>query len=109
MAVMEARNALRCTAIEDFPAIIATAYEPYGPLDIPALIAWSECDRILPYDRYAPNWRRYAPRQPGAPSPAWATSACTTELVAHTVLEWTAQAAASRAAGREHPRISIRP
>ncbi|MEV6067223.1 alpha/beta hydrolase [Nocardia sp. NPDC052001] len=100
-AILAARNALQCTAIEDFPSIIATEYEPYGPLDLPVLIAWSGSDRILPYDRYAPNWRRYAP------SATWRTLPDVghvpmyddPKLVADTILEWTALATATRAAG----------
>ncbi|WP_327139685.1 alpha/beta fold hydrolase [Nocardia sp. NBC_01327] len=99
-AILAARNALRCTALDDFPSVIATEYEPYGILDIPILIAWSEKDRIIPADHYAAGWRHYAP------SATWRTLPDVghvpmydnPELVAHTILEWTAHATATRTA-----------
>ncbi|MEU7145317.1 alpha/beta hydrolase [Nocardia sp. NPDC046473] len=95
-AVRASRNALRCTAIRDYlPQVIATEYEPYGTLDTPVLIAWSGRDRMIPADRYAEGWRRWAP------SATWRTLPDVGHvpmyddpaLVANTILEWTASAA----------------
>ncbi|WP_405166783.1 alpha/beta hydrolase [Nocardia sp. NBC_01499] len=94
-AIRSSRYALRCTVIEDLPQVIATHYEPYGPLDLPVLIAWSGQDRIIPADRYAEGWRRWAP------SATWRTLPDVGHvpmyddpaLVANTILEWTTRAA----------------
>ncbi|WP_433662222.1 alpha/beta fold hydrolase [Nocardia sp. CA-128927] len=99
-AIVAARNALRCDVIDDLPSIIATDYEPYGPLSIPVLIAWSGKDRIIPADRYAAGWRRWAP------SATWRTLPDVGHvpmyddpaLVAHTILEWTTRAVVLRKA-----------
>lgn len=99
-AIFSVRNALYCTILDDIPRAAAAHYEPYGHLDIPVLMAWSEYDRILPANRYADGWRRFAP------SAHWRTLPDVGHvpmyddpaLVADTILEWITQAASTREA-----------
>lgn len=101
-AVSAARNALRCTIIDDIPGVIATAYEPYGPLDLPVLIAWSGSDRLIPYDRYAAGWRRSAPSATWRilPDVGHVPMYDDPDLIAATIREWIIRAAA------ETPQVS---
>lgn len=73
--------------------------ERYNGVTAPVLIAWSQYDRIIPAPDYADRWRQEVP------SAHWTILAdvghCPMyddpQLVANTVLEWTASAASSQA------------
>jgi pimeloyl-ACP methyl ester carboxylesterase len=66
--------------------------EPYGDLGVPVLIAWAERDRQLPAPRYSDHWRR------AVANASWRTLPGVghipmyeaPELVARTILDWTA-------------------
>ncbi len=86
-------KAARACALRDFSAL-GDGLEPqrFIELEAPVLIAWSEHDRIIPATQYTDRWRQEVP------TAAWRTLAgvghCPMyddpELVARTILEWTA-------------------
>jgi len=104
--VLSAARSARACVLDDFSEL-GDGLDPerYVGLATPVLIAWSQYDRIIPAADYADRWRE------GVPTASWMTLAdvghCPMyddpQLVARTVLEWTAStgepAATPNAAG----------
>ena len=98
--ILASAKSARACVLKDFSELgDGLEAERYNSLTTPVLIAWSQYDRIIPAADYTDRWRQEIP------SASWTTLAdvghCPMyddpQLVANTVLEWTATTASGQA------------